>query len=168
MALLRRGVGEVRKRYVRPPGGPECETAGALAAQSPEAARRAEFERNERLDGAPGGGTDRNSGREGVGEPARASVASMSDSSSVLLTVAEAAALAGFSNRAIYRAISRGELRAVRVCSRLRIPRRWFDEWIERSVVEPERPMVLPPPPPVPAPGSFTALLRQRDLRRGG
>ena len=35
----------------------------------------------------------------------------------------EAAALAGLSTRAIYRAIERGELRAARLCSRLRIPR---------------------------------------------
>jgi excisionase family DNA binding protein len=92
----------------------------------------------------------------------------MGDSSSVLLTVAEAAALAGFSNRAIYRAISRGELRAVRVCSRLRIPRGWFDEWIERSVIEPERPVALPRLDPAPAQGSFRALMRQHDERRSG
>lgn len=42
----------------------------------------------------------------------------------------EAAALAGLSTRAIYRAIDRGELRAVRLCSRLRIPRDAFDAWI--------------------------------------
>jgi excisionase family DNA binding protein len=41
----------------------------------------------------------------------------------MLLRPAEAAALAGLSTRAIYRAIQRGELRAVRLCSRLRIPR---------------------------------------------
>ena len=90
----------------------------------------------------------------------------MSDSSSVLLTVADAAALAGFSTRAIYRAIARGELRVVRVCSRLRIPRGWFDEWIERGVVEPERPVEVPAAGPSPAPGSFRALLRQHDERR--
>ena len=44
----------------------------------------------------------------------------------------EAAELAGLSTRAIYRAIERGELRAARLCSRLRIPRAAFDEWVER------------------------------------
>ena len=39
----------------------------------------------------------------------------------------EAAALAGLSTRAIYRAIDRGELRAVRLWSPLRIPRDAFD-----------------------------------------
>jgi len=39
----------------------------------------------------------------------------------------EAAALAGPSTSAIYRAVDRGELRAVRLCSRLRIPRDAFE-----------------------------------------
>src|SRR3954469_21070627 len=47
----------------------------------------------------------------------------------------EAAALAGLSKRAIYRAIERGELRAARPCSRLRIPQAAFDDWVERSGV---------------------------------
>lgn len=53
----------------------------------------------------------------------------------MLLRPTEAAAEAGLSTRAIYRAIQRGELRAVRLCSRLRIPREDFDEWIARSEV---------------------------------
>ena len=53
----------------------------------------------------------------------------------MFLRPAEAAALAGLSTRAIYRAIQRGELRAVRLCSRLRIPRDGFDEWIARAAV---------------------------------
>ena len=88
----------------------------------------------------------------------------MDDSTSLLLTVGQAAALAGFSNRAIYRAIARGELRAVRVCSRLRIPRAWFDEWLERSVVQPECVLVIPALLPR---GSFKALMRDRDERSG-
>src|SRR3954453_17070837 len=47
----------------------------------------------------------------------------------------EAAALAGLSKRAIYRAIERGELRAARLCSRLRIPQAAFDDWVERCAV---------------------------------
>jgi excisionase family DNA binding protein len=53
----------------------------------------------------------------------------------MFLRPAEAAKLAGLSTRAIYRAIQRGELPAVRLCSRLRIPREGFDEWIARSAV---------------------------------
>ena len=57
------------------------------------------------------------------------------DQEPMFLRPAEAAALAGLSTRAIYRAIQRGELRAVRLCSRLRIPRDGFDEWIARAAV---------------------------------
>ena len=53
----------------------------------------------------------------------------------IFLRPTEAAALAGLSTRAIYRAIQRGELRAVRLCSRLRIPRDGFDEWVARATV---------------------------------
>jgi len=80
-----------------------------------------------------------------------------------LLRVSEAAELAGLSPRAIYRAIERGELRAARLCSRLRIPRAAFEEWIERSTVRPaERTIAYPPVPPPAVPGSFRALLARR------
>jgi excisionase family DNA binding protein len=60
----------------------------------------------------------------------------------MFLRPAEAAALAGLSTRAIYRAIQRGELRAARLCSRLRIPREDFDDWVARAAVRVERPVV--------------------------
>ncbi|HEV2785760.1 MAG TPA: helix-turn-helix domain-containing protein [Solirubrobacteraceae bacterium] len=81
-----------------------------------------------------------------------------------LLRVSEAAELAGLSTRAIYRAIERGELRAARLCSRLRIPRAAFDEWIERNTVRPAEPAAPAPSPPMPA-GSFRALLARREER---
>lgn len=56
----------------------------------------------------------------------------------MFLRPAEAAALAGLSTRAIYRAIRRGELRAVRLCSRLRISREDFDDWVARAAVRVE------------------------------
>ena len=56
----------------------------------------------------------------------------------MFLRPAEAATLAGLSTRAIYRAIQRGELRAVRLCSRLRIPREDFDDWVARAAVRVE------------------------------
>jgi excisionase family DNA binding protein len=72
----------------------------------------------------------------------------------------EAAALAGLSTTAIYRAIDRGELRAVRLCSRLRIPREEFEAWIASSTVRCARPVeVAPPPAPPPVRGSFRRLL---------
>lgn len=47
------------------------------------------------------------------------------------LTVAEAARASGFSRRAVYRAIDRGELAASVVCSRLRIHPDDFLAWME-------------------------------------
>jgi excisionase family DNA binding protein len=77
----------------------------------------------------------------------------------MFLRPAEAAALAGLSTRAIYRAIDRGELYAVRLCSRLRIPREAFEAWVASSAVRAE-PRGVPVPPPVPSParGSFRRL----------
>jgi excisionase family DNA binding protein len=80
------------------------------------------------------------------------------------LRPSEAAEIAGLSTRAIYRAIERGELRAARLCSRLRIPRAAFDEWVERCVVRVAEPPVptCPRVPPPPA-GGFRSLLARRE-----
>lgn len=80
----------------------------------------------------------------------------------IFLRPAEAAALAGLSTRAIYRAIQRGELPAVRLCSRLRIPRAAFDAWIEAAAVRCERPVVEVRTVPA-ARGSFRRLLEGRS-----
>jgi excisionase family DNA binding protein len=85
--------------------------------------------------------------------------AKTADQRRVLLTVRDVAEIAGLSDRAIYHAVSRGELRALRVCSRIRIPQEWFEEWLDRAVVEPEPAFVMPPTPL--RPGSFKALLRE-------
>jgi len=78
----------------------------------------------------------------------------------IFLRPRDAAALAGLSTRAIYGAINRGELRAVRLCSRLRIPREAFDAWIASSTVRCAPPVeVVPPPAPPPVRGSFRRLL---------
>ncbi|MBJ7332356.1 MAG: helix-turn-helix domain-containing protein [Solirubrobacteraceae bacterium] len=80
------------------------------------------------------------------------------------LRPAEAAALAGLSTRAIYRAIERGELRAARLCSRLRISREAFDEWVAACTVRrTEPPEISYPRVPPPPNGSFRALLAQRE-----
>jgi excisionase family DNA binding protein len=83
----------------------------------------------------------------------------------IFLRPTEAAPLAGLSTRAIYRAIQRGELRAVRLCSRLRIPRDGFDEWVARATERSERPVVEVRVVPA-ARGSFRRLLAGDD--RGG
>ncbi|MDP9346681.1 MAG: helix-turn-helix domain-containing protein [Actinomycetota bacterium] len=84
----------------------------------------------------------------------------------MFLRPAEAAALAGLSTRAIHRAIQRGELRAVRLCSRLRIPRDGFDDWVARSAVRVEPRLVeVRASPAAPTRGSFRRLLS--DERSG-
>lgn len=50
-----------------------------------------------------------------------------------LLAPDEVALLCGLSRKAVYRAIERGELRASRLCSRLRIRPADVDEWIEAN-----------------------------------
>jgi len=81
------------------------------------------------------------------------------------LRPSQAAEITGLSTRAIYRAIERGELRAARLCSRLRIPRAAFDEWVERCAVRaPERPPETYPRVPPPAAGSFRSLLARREV----
>lgn len=79
------------------------------------------------------------------------------------LRPSEAAEITGLSTRAIYRAIERGELRAARLCSRLRIPRAAFDEWVERCVVHAPEPSKTYPRVPPPAAGSFRSLLARRE-----
>jgi excisionase family DNA binding protein len=75
----------------------------------------------------------------------------------------EAAALAGLSTRAIDRAIEGGGLGAARLCSRLRIPRAAFDDWVERSAVRAVERMAAEPAPPRPGvAGSFCQLLARR------
>lgn len=86
----------------------------------------------------------------------------MIDQEPIFLRPAEAAALAGLSTRAIYRAIQRGELRAVRLCSRLRIPRDAFDEWIAGATVRVEPRLVEVRSVPAPR-GSIRRLLAGDD-----
>ena len=88
------------------------------------------------------------------------------DHEALFLRPAEAAKLAGLSTRAIYRAIQRGELRATRLCSRLRIPRDAFDEWVTRGSVRVEsRPIVEVRTVPA-VRGSFRRLLSEDERRR--
>jgi hypothetical protein len=64
-----------------------------------------------------------------------------------------------------HRAIQRGELRATRLCLRLRIPRDAFDDWVARSAVRLERPIVEVRTVPA-VHGSFRRLLSEDARRR--
>jgi excisionase family DNA binding protein len=55
-----------------------------------------------------------------------------------LLSPEEVARACGLSRRAVYRAIARGELRATRLCNRLRIHPAEFEKWLEAGTPRPE------------------------------
>jgi excisionase family DNA binding protein len=57
----------------------------------------------------------------------------------------EVAAMCGLSRKAVYRAIERGELRASKLCSRLRIAPEDIDFWIEANKIEPAASLGAPP-----------------------
>jgi excisionase family DNA binding protein len=65
----------------------------------------------------------------------RAAPMSENGSPTTLLSVDQVAAHCGLSHHAIYRAIERGELRASRLCGRLRIAPKDLETWITSSVV---------------------------------
>lgn len=83
-----------------------------------------------------------------------------------LLTVADVARRARLSESTVRRAIRRGDLHAVRLCSRLRVSPADFDRWFMDSAVDANRDVVplrrvrQPTPPPRPASSSFRARLR--------
>ena len=61
------------------------------------------------------------------------------------LTTRAAATRLRISERAVRNAIGRGELRALKVCRRVRIAECEFDRWVAASHVQPvERPVVKP------------------------
>jgi excisionase family DNA binding protein len=57
--------------------------------------------------------------------------------SSQLLTVNAAAERLGLKHSAVRRAISRGELPAMRVCSRIRVDSGELDRWLEAQRIKP-------------------------------
>jgi excisionase family DNA binding protein len=77
-----------------------------------------------------------------------------------LLAPNEVASLCGLSRKAVYRAIERGELRASRLCSRLRIRPDDVDRWIEAAQVEPAA-ASEPRPVRASAPNGLRPLLRE-------
>lgn len=58
-----------------------------------------------------------------------------------LLSPEEVARICGLSRRAVYRAIARGELRAARLCNRLRVKPTELERWISTQAAAPECPV---------------------------
>jgi excisionase family DNA binding protein len=61
-----------------------------------------------------------------------------------LLSAADVARICGLSRKAVYRAIERGELKAFRLCSRLRIDPDAVDAWLEANLVRQRERAVSP------------------------
>jgi len=78
-----------------------------------------------------------------------------------LLAPEDVARRCGLSRRAVYDAIRRGELAAIRLCNRLRIRPDAFEEWLAANAVAAHQlQQVAPDPYPRPsAAGSFKAML---------
>jgi excisionase family DNA binding protein len=60
------------------------------------------------------------------------------------MTPRDAAGRLLISERSVRNAIARGELRAVKVCRRVRIAEQDFDAWVAGARIEPDRPLELP------------------------
>jgi excisionase family DNA binding protein len=67
--------------------------------------------------------------------------------STTMLTVPEVAAACQISQSSVRRAIADGELRAVKLRSRIRIPREAFDTWLSQHQRPPSGPRQRPVPP---------------------
>jgi excisionase family DNA binding protein len=75
------------------------------------------------------------------------------------LSPEEIAQRTGFKRRAIYRAIQRGELRAYRLCDRLRVEEGDYEAWLEANVVETPQRAEISAPRPLPAANGLRRLL---------
>lgn len=79
-----------------------------------------------------------------------------------LLSPEEVARVCGLSRRAVYRAIARGELRASRLCHRLRVRPADLKGWIEREMLTPPAATVASVHPSRRAPrGSLREMLNE-------
>lgn len=76
-----------------------------------------------------------------------------------LLSPEDVARRCGLSRKAVYRAVARGELRAARIVSRLRIDPRDVEAWIRANVVD-----AASPPPPAPTRSRLPASIGLRRL----
>jgi excisionase family DNA binding protein len=81
----------------------------------------------------------------------------LDDNSPQMLSPEEVARVCGLSRRAVYRAISRGELQAARLCSRLRVDPDELERWKSAHTLVPP---VTRPTPVRPAPAAAFGSLR--------
>lgn len=79
------------------------------------------------------------------------------------LSPADVAASLSFTAEAIRRAIRRGELRAVKVCGRLRTSPEWVNEWLQGRTVHP-----YPEPTARPSPARSAEPTRRAGTVRAG
>ncbi len=79
-----------------------------------------------------------------------------------LLSPEDVARRCGLSRKAVYRAIERGELRASRLCSRLRVRAEDVEAWIEANAVTPDGRPVPARPTSLPASNGLRTLLGDR------
>jgi excisionase family DNA binding protein len=98
---------------------------------------------------------------EASASPSRAASAAprASSATSSLLSAEDVARRCGLSRKAVYRAVARGELRASRILSRLRIDPRDVEAWIRANVVDAGCPTPAPTPFRLPAATGLRRLL---------
>jgi excisionase family DNA binding protein len=78
-----------------------------------------------------------------------------------MLSPEDVARACGLSRRAVYRAISRGDLRAARLCNRLRIDPTELERWIAAHTLAP--PVSRPTPAHAARPAAFGSLRAMLD-----
>ncbi len=83
------------------------------------------------------------------------------------LSIAQVAERLGLSTKAVRRAIERGELRAAKICGRIRIRREDVDAWVEESVIRPDERAPLHRPIKLPAAHGLRSLLHDDETREG-
>jgi excisionase family DNA binding protein len=76
-----------------------------------------------------------------------------------LLSPEDVARRCSLSRKAVYRAVARGELRAARILSRLRIDSSGVEAWLRANVVDPDRPVPAPAAERLPASTGLRRLL---------
>lgn len=77
-------------------------------------------------------------------DPPAASPQFNSSKTDALLSPEDVARRCGLSRKAVYRAVGRGELRAARILSRLRIEPRDVEAWIRANIVDAHSPAPAP------------------------
>lgn len=83
-----------------------------------------------------------------------------------LLSPEQVARRCGLSRKAVYRAIERGELRASRLCSRLRLRSEDVEAWIDVNAVEPDGRLSAHREFALPATNGLRTLLREQSTHR--